>query len=175
MCVGLACAGSERQPTSGRVKPHYSVETGRLEHMDYDQDGDGTLEGRAYLDGPRIQRIEIDLNGDGKPDRWEYYEPDAGTSGKALPKPAGQMAKVEEATRFDGKVSWWVYYEGGAVVCVDEDVDGDGRIDKWERYADGRLTSVELDLAGSGAADRRLDYLPDGTVRLTDLRPPRKP
>src|SRR5262245_35957062 len=55
--------------------PIYSKETGRLEQITSDRNGDGKIDTRAFMDGTRITRIEIDRNGDGKVDRWEYYVP----------------------------------------------------------------------------------------------------
>ena len=153
--VAVAC-GSSSGP-NGNVVPQYNRDTGRLASVDVDRDKDGRFEARAFMDGTHIQRIEIDDNADGKPERWEYYGPDAAGSGDVI-------LRAEEASETTGKVSRWEYFDHGQVARVDEDVDEDGRVDKWEQYRAGRLASVELDLSGSGKPERRLTYAQDGTV-----------
>jgi hypothetical protein len=79
------------------------------------------------------------------------------------------IARAEQTTHGDGRISRWEHYEHGVIDRVEEDVDGDGRVDKWEKYAGGTLASVDLDLAHSGRADRRLIYHADGTVESVTL------
>ena len=55
------------------VSPIYNPRSGRLEQIVSDRNGDGIVDTRAFMDGPTLQRIELDRNGDSRPDRWEYY------------------------------------------------------------------------------------------------------
>ena len=163
--VALAhCGAPAGQPSKATLRPEYNRQTGRLERLDFDRDADGKLEGRAFMDGAIVKRIEIDANRDGTPDRWEYYGSDDPGVGSAGSRRSARIVRVEQSTRHDGTVSRWEYWEHGVVARVEEDVDGDGRIDKWERYANGSLASVELDLAGTGKPDRRLVYDTGGSL-----------
>ena len=58
-------AGGCRQDAPDRlaangIAPVYNKETGRLEQLLSDRDGDGRQETRAFMDGAQLQRIEID-------------------------------------------------------------------------------------------------------------------
>ena len=160
----LAVAGCVASPPPTDVVPQYNRDTGRLTSIQVDRDKDGRFEARASMDGTRIQRVEIDENGDGKPERWEYYGPaPSGSRSDTV------IVRAEEASSTTGKVTRWEYYEGGQIARVDEDVDEDGRVDKWEKYRAGRLASVELDLTGSGKPQRRLTYRADGSVTSESL------
>lgn len=174
--AGSACGASadDRQ----RLEQVYD-ETGKLQLLKYDADGNGRIETWSYMDGPRIVRIEIDGNEDGMIDRWEYYTADqriekVGTSrardGKvdswAHYATDGSMARLELSTKRDGKVNRTEDYENGKLVRAEEDTNGDNQPDKWETYEGTRLASVAFDTKHQGSADRRLVYGLDGTVRL---------
>jgi len=172
--------GCRVSSTPGKnIEPVYNKKTGRLELLKYDSDGDGKFETNSYMDGATIVRIEIDRDGDGKVDRWEYYGPDkklnrVGVSrandGKqdawSIINSSGAVTRIEVSTRRDGKPSRFEYYEKGALVRVEEDTDGDGRVDKWEGYDGVRLASVAFDLQHRGTPDRRLVYATDGSARM---------
>lgn len=167
--VGLACGGSPGPDEAGdrrRISTRYSAATGLLEELKVETPG-GAIEARAEMHGTSFRRVEIDTNGDGQPDRWEYYaEPGRGGAAGT----GNAIVRAEQATRFDGIVSRWEHYESGVLVRADEDVNGDGALDKWERYEDGALASVDLDLNGAGRPDRRLIFRPGGATEVVDLR-----
>ena len=71
LAAGSPCA----KATPGGATPVYNKQTGRLEQLLSDKNGDGKIDTRAHMDGVRLKMIEIDLNGDERPDRWEYYVP----------------------------------------------------------------------------------------------------
>lgn len=166
LALGVFASGCSSQAApSTNVVPQYDRDTGRLTSVDVDRDKDGKFEARAYMDGTRIQRIEIDQNADGRPERWEYYSPvPTSTSGSEI-----VIVRAEEASETTGKVTRWEYYENGQISRADEDVDEDGRVDKWEKYRAGRIGSIDLDLSGSGRPERRLVYQPDGKVIAQSL------
>jgi hypothetical protein len=160
--LNLLAAACGQQATPSNVVPQYNRDTGRLTSVDVDRDKDGRFEARAFMDGTRIQRIEIDEDANGKPERWEYYGPAASGSDNVI-------VRAEEASETTGKISRWEYFENGEIARVDEDVDEDGRVDKWEKYRAGRLAAVELDLSGSGKPERRLNYAQDGSVTAESI------
>ena len=81
------------------------------------------------------------------------------------------IERIERATKFDGKVSRWEYFTGGALSKIEEDTDGDGKVDKWETYADGSLSVMALDSQKRGTPDRRLVYRPDGSLDHIEADP----
>jgi len=175
--ISAACGVSPAPPN--KLEPIYNKKTGKLELLKYDSDGDGKFDTVSYMDGPRIIRIEIDKDEDGKVDRWEYYGPGQKLEKVGLSRAndgiedawsyfdaAGEVVRIEVSTKRDGKPNRTEYYSGNALNRVEEDTDADGRIDKWETYEGQRLTSVAFDMRHRGAPDRRLVYATDGSARM---------
>ena len=165
-----ACSSKASGPGDGRVAPVYNQETGKLEQLVSDRDGDGRPETRAFMDGAVLKHIEIDRNGDGKPDRWEYY-----AGGPFAAKGGGfgapSVERAEEANGADARITRREFFSGGVVQRVEDDTDGDGRTDKWEWYEKGQLARVELDLVGKGFASQRLVYGAGGSVIRIETDP----
>jgi hypothetical protein len=160
-----AAACGPGAPESGReVTPVYNKQSGRLEALVSDRDGDGRADTRAVMDGTAVTRIEIDRNGDGKPDRWEFY---ASAAAGATPV----MERAEESDAADGRITRREFFEGGAIVRAEEDTDRDGRVDKWETYTGGSVVTLELDLAGRGRPTQRLTYGAGGGVTRVESDP----
>ena len=179
-----ACQGQPAEPVDPLVagakpKAEYDKQTGKLQALVSDRDGDGKPDAWLRMDGARLKTIERDENGDGQPDRWEYY---AGTSPSAADP---VIERAEESGRFDGRITRREFYTGGELEHVEDDVDADGRPDKWEYYEHGAVARLELDLQKKGFPDRRLVYRngrveyaegdPDGDGKFEILReePPR--
>jgi hypothetical protein len=167
MAAALAagCAADQPLTGGGSVTPSYDRDTGRLERITYDRNGDGRIDATAFMNGTRIVRAELDENFDGVPDRWEHYQDDghaARREGSDALKGAGVLERVEQATGVPGRVSRWETYAGGVLTAATEDADGDGRVDKWETWSNGSLVAVALDTTGQGRPDRRLLYSPAG-------------
>ena len=174
--VIVAPAGC-RQPvakaTPGAATPVYNKQTGRrpvLSRREEDKNGDGKIDTRAHMDGVRLKMIEIDLNGDERPDRWEYYVPASG-AGENTPASATTIERVEEAAKPDGAITRREFYVDGVINRAEEDTDLDGRMDKWELYERGQMTRVDLDLKGLGFATRRLVYRLDGAFDRVEEDP----
>jgi hypothetical protein len=155
--LGTACGRPASPPPAERVAPSYNTSTGRLEKITYDRNHDGQPDAWAFMDGTRILRAELDEDFDGRLDRWEYYAEGSTSMTTAA------LARVEQATRQDGKVSRRETYVDGQLATAEEDTDADGRADKWETWEGGTLTSIALDTAGRGVPDRRLVYPADGS------------
>jgi hypothetical protein len=162
--AAIASAGCRQEPEQREgtaATPVYNKQSGRLEELLSDKNGDGKIDTRAHMEGVRVKYIEIDLNADERPDRWEYYVPASRTGGVAGLQES-VLERVEVATQFNGKIMRREFYENGIISRTEEDTDFDGRIDKWETYEAGQLARVELDLDGKGFASRRLVYRADG-------------
>lgn len=167
--------GACRQPQAQtmrneRVQPTFDKETGRLTRLEADSNGDGKVDTWGYMDGMRVVRVEVDENGDGTVDRWEFHK--QGQPGQLVQGSVDKtIERIDRATRFDGKVSRWEYFDNGSLARVEEDTDGDGTIDKWETYNAGSLSMMALDTARRGKADRRLIYRPDGSLDRIETDP----
>src|SRR5262249_44440394 len=98
-------------------------------------------------------------------------QPSQGSQNSSGLAPDKTIERVERATRYDGKVSRWEYFENGAMTRVEEDTDGDGAVDKWETYSGGVLTLMALDSNHRGKPDRRLIYRPDGSLDHIEADP----
>jgi hypothetical protein len=173
MCMGVlglalaaGCRPQAPERPAGAPTPVYNKDTGVLEQLVSDRNGDGKPDTWAFMDGTRIVRIEIDRNGDGRPDRWEYY---------SQPLPDGSPTTIERADEANGAdgttVTRHEVYDQGTLRTVEEDTDGDGRVDKWESYTDGHLSRVDLDLTGKGKPTRRLIYDASGDVTSVEVDP----
>lgn len=163
--LAAACSQASSPSQDGpTVTPVYSKETGRLEELTSDRDGDGKIDTRAFMDGARVVRVEIDRDGDGRTDRWEYYAA-GGDAG------APTIERADEAGASDGRITRRMFYEDGLLRRVEEDTDGDDRVDKWEHYTRGVLDHVDLDLAGRGAPTQRLVYGAGGNVDRVESDP----
>lgn len=176
----LTFAPACRQPSPAKkIEPTYDKQSGRLQLLRYDSDGDGKFDTFSYMDGTRILRIEIDQNGDGRIDRWEYYGSDQKLEKVGFSRAqdgiedawsffntTGATDRIEISTKRNHKVDRIEHYEQGTLVRAEEDSDGDGHFDKWETYDGGRLTSVAFDTLHRGTPDRRLVYGADGGARM---------
>jgi hypothetical protein len=161
--VGCGPAGSA-VPANQQVTPVYSKETGRLEELTSDRNGDGKVDTRAFMDGVHLKRVEVDRNRDGRADRWEYYGPNTASG-------TPQIERAEESNEPNGRIALREYYEAGRIARVEEDTDADGRVDKWEYYTHGLLSRVELDFGGHGKPTQRLIYGPGGNVTSVESDP----
>lgn len=120
-----------------------------------------------------FKNVEVrDVNGDGVPDLWIYYNP----------QKTGEIIRQEEATQADGRVDTWSYFKDGKMVRREVDTRQSGRADtvyfydgdkivREERdetgrgsmtyravYQDGRLAKVERDSSGGGRSDLWIYY-----------------
>ena len=176
-----ACGRSATNEAAGKdVRSEYD-ESGRLTRLTYDRNGDGKIDTWGFMDGSRVVRVEVDENADGKVDRWEYHKDakgSAGSSSSTSSVGSGEanggdvtLERIDRATKYDGKISRRDYFDNGALTRVEEDTDGDGKIDKWETYSAGTLAVMAIDTKGRGTPDRRLIYLPDGTLSRIETDP----
>ena len=150
-------AGCSSVDSDRKLQPTYDPASGKLRELSYDSDQDGRFDMKAVMDGNRMLRLEVDENQDGRPDRWEYYEPAAGGS-RESPAPI----RIERATHRDGRVTRTEGYQDGALAWVEEDRDADGKIDRWETYVGGALSAFALDTRGRGTPERRITWDEDG-------------
>lgn len=126
----------------GPYKAYYDA-WGRLERLDYDSNGDGRPDVIAHHRGAKLPSLlEVDSDFDGTIDRWEDYDA------------AGRLVKVGTASRGVGPDTWAYPGPGEQPSRREYDADRDGRIEKVEIYRAGRVARVELDGDGDGRFDR---------------------
>jgi hypothetical protein len=185
-----ACSGA----SSDRPRLEYDPESGRLRRIEYDASGNGRRDAVSIMDGTRIRWIELDLDENGKVDRWDFYGPDnklekVGFSRQndgildahAFYSAEGELRRIETSTRRDGRFDRVEFYERGVLARGEEDLDGNGQPDKWETYrhepdaAPGEpsyvITSVAFDDAGRGTPQRRFVYGRNGQVMRVEIDP----
>lgn len=126
----------------GRYKAFYD-RWGRLERIEHDSNGDGRPDRIARHSGEKSpHRVEVDVDFDGHIDRFEDFTP------------GGTLRRY--AVLEDGRPRRWT------VVAADEttplryeyDVDADGRIERAEIVLGGRVARIELDTDRDGRLDR---------------------
>ena len=177
-----ACSDADKDRARGTTKPSYDTTTGKLTRLTYDRNKNGVIDTWTDMDGARPLRSRIDLDEDGKIDRWEYYDEkgrlvkvgfsrkkDGKADAWAYPGPDGGIDRIEISSSGDEKrIDRWEHYEGsrgganpddpGTLVRAEEDPVGDGRPHKWETYQAGQLRTAVFDENGDGRPDRRLTY-----------------
>jgi hypothetical protein len=96
-----------------------------------------------------FKNVEVkDINGDGVPDLWIYYNP----------QNPGEIVRQEEATKYDGKVNAWSYFKDGKLVRRDVDSHGQGRPDTVFFYHGDKIAREERDESGTGLISYRAIY-----------------
>jgi antitoxin component YwqK of YwqJK toxin-antitoxin module len=183
--LAACCGGSP--PKDNRVQATYDKQSGKLVQLTIEAKKDGKGKIYSYMDGTKFLRIEIDNDGDGKIDRWEYYGPDQklekvgfsrANDGKpdawAYQAPDGSIGRVEISSHRDGKIDRTEYYEKGVLVRAEVDGDGDGKVDKWETYENGVLATVSFDTNHSGKPTTTIDYRKEPVSTAMPAKPAKK-
>ena len=125
----------------------------------------GTLNERTTEDG--LTEQQLDLNGDGKPDVFNYYRGearllvrkevdlnwDSRVDVRSWFDASGQLEKEEMDGDFDGRVDWVDHYQGGKRVLSKVDTDYDGQFDLYKIFESGRVRRKERDTNGDGNID----------------------
>lgn len=159
------------------VTPVYDPKTRELVRLDYDYDGNGTVDVRTHLLHGKPVRLEGDTNQDLVIDRWEYYDESgaivrlgAASADDGVEDtwvyPSGQDSRIEIATRRDRVVDRWEFYRAGALVRTERDTDRDGKPDTWEDYEQGRVRRLSMDEFHRGRPTRRIVYGDGGSARI---------
>ena len=128
---------------------------------DQDRDGDGRNESKVYTENGRIVRVVADLDGNGKPDLWEEYEPGG----------AVKMVARDRA-RKDGKPDYWVYLKNGKVYRRDYDRNFDGKPDMKSYEDDHRFLRKEYDDNFDGKFEKTVKTPEKGSSGIARTTPP---
>jgi len=184
-----ACSGT---PAGEKPVAEHDQTTGHLSKIALDANKNGKNDTVSYMDGTRIIRVELDLDENGKTERWDFYRPD-GTLEKvgfasrndgvmdsqAFYATGHVLDRIEISTKRDGRFDRTEFYENSVLVRSQDDVNGDGRPDKWDSYtprpdhAAGEpayaISSSAFDDSGSGHPERRFIYGPKGSVARVEF------
>jgi hypothetical protein len=194
--VVLATALAAACSTPSRAVPPnatYDAKTGRLTTLRADANENGAIDTVSYMDGTRILRIELDLDENGRVERWDFYGPDGELEkvgfarsndgvmdAQAFYAPSGELTRMELSTRHDGTFDRIEMYVAGVLTRSSEDTNGDGRPDKWDEYerlrgagtqAEYAVTATAFDDSGSGRPERRFVYGKGGVIQRVELDP----
>jgi hypothetical protein len=171
--VGFACGGdkdvaSAKLPEgvrSGAINHEACDEGGgKVEVVDVHNDGKHDIK-RIFKNGKEVCRIS-DLNRDGKPDMFEYYDQngqlrrreadydDNGIVNAIEFYENGKLVRAELDTTNQGRIDTWDYFDPatGKRIKRERDATGDGRIDQWWTY-DGDKVTIAMDKNGDGQPD----------------------
>jgi hypothetical protein len=131
-----------------------------------DTNSDGKVDIISVMSGTREVCRALDLNMDGRIDRYVYFDSD-GTTVRRMESDYDRDGRIDEVSIFkggniirkdremnlDGKVDTWDIYDGGKLVRRERDSDGDGRVDQWWTFPDPNNLScplVAIDKDGTG-------------------------
>jgi len=158
--------GMEKRDTE--IK-HESCDGNSAAAVKVDVNGDGKNDIVHVMKGDKEVCRIVDLNLDGYPDSFIYYEADGKTERRRESdfdrdgrvdeisvSERGQITLKLRETNFDNKIDTWDYYEGGRLTKRERDTDGDGIIDQWWTY--NNPTNPKCAVV---ASDRNADGKPD--------------
>lgn len=148
---------------------HDSCDGNSAAAVKVDVNGDGKNDIVHVMKGDKEVCRIVDLNLDGYPDSFIYYEADGKTERRRESdfdrdgrvdeisiSEHGQVTLKVRETNFDNKLDTWDYYEGGRLVKRERDTDGDSIIDQWWTY--NNPTNPKCAVV---ASDRNADGKPD--------------
>ena len=192
MMLLCATAWSCSRQSGDRPTPAYEPETGRLRTLAFDVNKNGKNDTTLYMDGSQVRRIELDLNENGKVERWDFYDAhgtlekvglsrrdDGVMDAEAFYTAAGALSEIRISTKRDGHYDRTEFYERDVLVRSADDTRGSGKPDKWDTYqpdphpAPGAppyaITSTAIDETGAGRPTRRFIYAADGTIARVEV------
>lgn len=121
---------------------HEPCEMGSPTAVRMDVNGDGQPDIINVLkDGREVCRI-VDLNFDGGPDAFIYYDAQ------------GFERRRESDFDRDGRADEIAHYQGGLVVLKERETNFDDKLDTWDHYVGGRLARRERDSDGDSIVDQ---------------------
>ena len=135
----------------GRPDHFYIYRNGVLSREEIDRNGDGKIDEWEFFDRQgRIERVELDENFDGRPDAWFSYK-------------NSMIESSRRDTDFDGRPDWFATYENGIAVHSDCRPNESSIVVRREIYEHGVLRAEWMDENQDGVFDCKYFYDPFGT------------
>src|SRR5258708_38945614 len=116
MLLTAACSDPDKERIKRTTLATYDRNTGKLIQLTHDRNKNGVIDTWTDMDGTKPLRSRIDLDEDGKIDRWEYYDDkgallkvgfsrqqDGRPDAWAVPGPDGKIVRVEISSTADGQ------------------------------------------------------------------------
>jgi hypothetical protein len=192
--MATAAAGCSRHAAGDKPTAEYDKVTGHLKRLSFDQNRNGRNDAVSIMDGTRIHHIELDLDENGKVDRWDFYREDRTLDRVGLSRlndgvmdsqayygADGTLQRIEVSTRRDGHYDRVEFYEAGVLVRSQDDANGDGRPEKWDTYRPNpgapagqpayAIVSSAFDDEGRGIPQRRFVYGDKGSIERVEIDP----
>ena len=107
---------------------------------------DGKPDSWTYINGGDVDRMELDINFDGKIDSVYIYD------GK------GKVKEEILDTNYDGRMDNWRFYKNGSLEEDEIDSDFNGTVDVWVYVNRKRIYRIEKDTTGDGKPDTIEQY-----------------
>jgi hypothetical protein len=120
----------------------------------YDMDFDGSPDRWDYYENGVVVRGEYDRNNDGKADSWWFFNG------------IGQLVRVEQDDDFSGEPDYWYHYENGAEREFTQDRDFDGQVDSWGSFENRLIKEWNLSFRNDRVADKKILYERNRRVRV---------
>jgi hypothetical protein len=179
-----SCSDADKARASKAITPAYDPATGKLTELAYDSNHNRTFDTWTAMDGARPILTRVDINEDGKIDRWEYHDlrstllkvgfsraDDGNPDAWAFADADGSISRIEISSVSDDKrIDRWERYVASEIASAEEDTDGNGTADKWETYESGIVRTAAFDENADGKPDRRLAYS-GGTLVAIESEP----
>jgi hypothetical protein len=109
----------------------------------------------------------FDLNGDGKPDAYEYYKRGKDEAGK----PSDKLVRKEFDLNGDGKIDFWRWYDDKEQLEKESsDEDFDGKVDVTTHYAKGERVKEDRDFDAQGVPHTWIYYEKNVVAKSRSLR-----
>jgi hypothetical protein len=156
-----AKAAAERDTTI----VHEACTTDSASAEKLDANGDGRPDVVMVRDGGRELCRAIDLNFDGVPDTYVYFEGDGsvrrrendydrdGRVDEISIFKSGVLQQKQRATMLSNKVDTWEFYAAGKLARSERDSNGDSIIDQWWEYPTAGCPVIHADVNNDGRPD----------------------
>jgi hypothetical protein len=130
-----------------------------------DANGDGKPDVVRVKDGGREVCRSVDLNFDGVPDSWVYFD----SNGKVRRREndydrdgrideiaifrGGVLVEKQRATMLADRVDTWEFYQNGKLARSERDSNGDRVVDQWWEYPNADCPVIHADVNDDGRPD----------------------
>ena len=148
----LSRSKNSMKTATGTSRSQSNTRTGKRTRRLTKAKGKEQIERVEFYENEKLARVEVDENGDGRPDLWNIHAP------------SGELIRQEQDSDHNGTIDTWIDLDPKTKkeLAVRRDTDGDQKIDSWRK--NGRDGSPGYALE----EDRNRDEKVDRKVSFTD-------